>query len=94
MQKFFHITLPMVSPTTFYLVIVRLIATFKIFASVNIITMGTPAYSNTSIVVEIYNKAFDGYKFGYASAEAMVLFVLILGITLINFWGQKKWVHY
>ena len=93
-QKFFHITLPMVSPTTFYLVIVRLIATFKIFASVNIITMGTPAYSNTSIVVEVYNKAFDGYKFGYASAEAMVLFVMILGITLINFWGQKKWVHY
>ena len=94
MQKFFYITLPMVSPTTFYLVIVRMIAVFKIFSSVNIMTMGSPSYANTSMVVEIYGNAFGSYKFGYAAAQSMVLFVLILVITLLNFWGQKKWVHY
>ena len=94
MQKFFYITLPMVSPTTFYLVIVRMIAVFKIFSSVNIMTMGSPSYANTSMVVEIYGNAFGSYKFGYAAAQSTVLFVLILVITLLNFWGQKKWVHY
>lgn len=92
--KFLKITMPLVSPTTFYLVVVRLIATFKIFASVNIMTMGSAAYTNTAMVVEIYANAFGAYKFGYAAAESMVLFLIILGITLINFWGQKKWVHY
>ena len=93
-QKFFKVTVPMVSPTTFYLVIVRLIGTFKLFSSINIMTMGTAAYSNTSLVVEIYSHAFGSYKFGYAAAESMVLFLIILAITLINFRGQKKWVHY
>ena len=45
-------------------------------------------------MVEIYQDAFQSYKFGYASAEAVVLFAIILAITLFNFWGQKKWVHY
>lgn len=93
-QKFFYITLPMVSPTTFYLVIVRMIAVFKIFSSVNVMTMGSSSYANTSMVMEIYSNAFGSYKFGYAAAQSMVLFVLILLITLLNFWGQKKWVHY
>ena len=92
--RFMKITVPLVSPTTFYLVIVRLIATFKLFSSVNIMTMGTAAYTNTSMVVEIYANAFGGYKFGYAAAESMVLFLIILGITLLNFRGQKRWVHY
>lgn len=93
-QQFVHITFPLISPTTFYLIIVRMIAVFKVFSSVNIMTMGSAALYNTSMVVEIYDNAFVGYKFGYASAEAMVLFVIILIITLINFAGQKKWVHY
>lgn len=93
-QKFWKITFPMISPTTFYLVIVRFIAVFKIFSSVNIMTMGSSSYANTSMVVEIYENAFSGYKFGYASAEAMILFVMILAITIFQFWGQKKWVHY
>ncbi len=93
-QKFFYITLPMVSPTTFYLIIVRMIAVFKIFTSVNVMTMGSHSYANTSMVLEIYTSAFSSYKFGYAAAQSMVLFVLILIITLLNFWGQKKWVHY
>ncbi len=93
-KRFIKVTVPMVSPTTFYLIIVRLIATFKLFASINIMTLGSAAFTNTSMVVEIYGNAFSAYKFGYAAAESMVLFAIILVITLFNFWGQKKWVHY
>lgn len=93
-KQFCHITFPLISPTTFYLLVVRLIAAFKVFASINIFVMGDYARSNTSLVVEVYEKAFRYYKFGYASAEAFVLFVIILIITLFNFWGQKKWVTY
>ena len=92
--KFTRITFPLISPTTFYLVIVRLIATFKLFTAVNIMTFGTPARANTTIVTRVYEEAFNNYKFGYASAEAWVLVAIILIITRINFWGQKKWVHY
>ena len=93
-QQFTRITLPMVSPTTFYLVIVRLIAIFKIFGSVNVFTMGSSITSNTSIVQEIYSTAFSDYAHGYASAQSVVLLLIIILFTAINFVGQKKWVHY
>ena len=94
LQQFMKITLPMVSPTTFYLVIVRLIAIFKIFGSVNVFTMGSSITSNTSIVQEIYSTAFGVYQHGYASAQSVVLLLIIILFTTINFAGQKKWVHY
>ena len=86
--------LPMVSPTTFYLVIVRLIAVFKIFGSVNVFTMGSSITSNTSMVQEIYTTAFANYQHGYASAQSVVLLIIIVFFTAVNFAGQKKWVHY
>lgn len=94
LKQFTKITLPMISPTIFYLVITRMMAVFKIFGSVNIFTTGSSIRSNTSVVVEIYEKAFKSYDFGTASAMSMVLFVIILAVTGLNFWGQKKWVHY
>ena len=93
-MQFTKITMPMISPTIFFLVITRTMAVFKIFGSVNIFTMGASLSSNTSVVVEIYEAAFTKYEFGPASAMSMVLFGIILVITAINFWGQKKWVHY
>ena len=93
-QQFMKITVPLVSPTTFYLVIVRLIAIFKIFGSVNVFTMGSSITSNTSIVQEIYSTAFSSYQHGYASAQSVILLGIILFFTAINFVGQKKWVHY
>lgn len=92
--QFMKITVPMISPTTFYLIIVRMIAVFKIFSSVNVFTMGSSITSNTSIVQEIYSSAFSDYAHGYASAQSVVLLIIILIITGIQFWGQKKWVHY
>ena len=93
-RQFFAITIPLISPTTFYLIIVRLINVFQIFAAINIITSGGKSGGNVSIVVLIYEEAFKNYNFGYASAEAWILVLLIFGVTLIQFWGQKKWVHY
>ena len=93
-QKFTKITFPIISPTTFYLVVIQLITCFKIFTAIHVMNFGNIPYSNTSIVVEIFRNAFGSYKFGYASAEAMVLFVIIILVTVLNFWGQKKWVHY
>ena len=57
-------------------------------------TYGNISTSNTSLVVEIFQNAFSNYKFGYASAEAIVLMIFIVIITAINFIAQKKWVHY
>lgn len=94
LKQFVHITVPLISPTTFYLLIVRLIMAFKVFTSINVFVMGDVARSSTSLVVEIYEKAFRHYQFGYASAEAVILFAIIMIVTAINFWGQKKWVNY
>lgn len=93
-KKFWKITFPLISPTTFYLIVVQFITVFKIFNAVDVMTFGNIGNSNTSMVCEIYENAFSFYKFGYASAEAMVLLVIILIVTAFNFWGQKKWVHY
>ena len=81
----------MISPTTFYLCIVRLIAAFKVFTSINVMGIADTA---PSLVTEIYSGAFRSYNFGYASAESWILVALILIITLIQFRIQKKWVHY
>lgn len=90
-MRFVKITLPMISPTTFYLFIVRLIAAFKAFTAINVMGMADTA---PSLVSEVYSKGFKSYSFGYASAESWVLVAIILVITLIQLWGQKKWVHY
>jgi len=93
-QRFFKITIPMISPTTFYLVIIRTIAVFKLFTSVKIMTGTTSERSSTTLVLEIFRQSFDKYNFGYASAMSWVLFMIILIVTLIQMKGQKKWVHY
>lgn len=90
-RQFFKITLPLISPTTFYLCVVRLIAAFKAFTVINIMGMSGNA---PSMVTEIYGNAFNSYKFGYASAEAWILVGVILIITLIQFKVQKRWVYY
>ena len=90
-RQFFSITLPLISPTTFFLLIIEMIGTFKVFTAVHIISGN--ARGNTSIIAKIYVDAFSNYKFGYASAEAWVLFAIIMLFTAVQFWGERKWVH-
>lgn len=92
--QFWSITFPLISPTTFFLLVVRMINTFQIFAAINIITTTGKSGSAVSMVILIYEEAFKSYNFGYASAEAWVLVVVILIVTLFQMWGQRKWVNY
>ncbi len=95
-QKFWKITLPMLTPTTFFVSIMMVISCFKIFDVVNIMTEGGPGRATKMLVSYIYQLSFYDVpvKFGLASAVAMVLFVIVLGVTLVQFRAEKKWVNY
>ena len=93
-QRFFHVTIPMVSPTTFFLLIIQMIGAFQLFAEPYVLTGGGPAQSSLSVVQYIYQNAFEYGMMGKATAIAWLLFVVILFITLIQTWLQRRWVHY
>lgn len=88
-QKFCAITMPLLSPTTFLCTVMCLINSFKVFDLVNIMTDGGPGRSSNVLVYRIYQEAFVNYKFGYASSYAVVLFIIVFVITMIQFRGQK-----
>jgi multiple sugar transport system permease protein len=93
-QQFWHITLPMLSPTTFFLMITSFISSFQVFNLVFVMTGGGPGYATTVYLHYLYMRAFQYSEMGYASAMAWVLFVVIAGITMIQWKLQKRWVHY
>ncbi len=90
-----HITLPLLSPTLFFLFIINFINSLQVFGEINILTEGGPGGATTTMLYSIYYDAFVGTPFrGYASAQAYLLFVLILLISFVQFkWAGKK-VHY
>ena len=94
LQRFRYVTLPMLSPTMFFVSIICIINSFKVFGAIYVMTQGGPGGSTSVLVYEIYTQAFSNFKFGFASAEALVLFLLIFIVTLIQYRGQEKWVNY
>lgn len=92
-RQFWLITLPLLSPTTFFIFILLLITSFQVFGEVYIIN-SQPFDATLTIVQYIFVNAFEQFKMGYASALAYVLVVIILAITIIQLVLQKKWVHY
>ena len=93
-QKFWYITLPLLSPTTFFVSIMCIIGSFRVFTPIYVMTKGGPGRATSVLVYQIYNEAFENFRFGYASAMALVLFACIFTITLIQFKGQEKLVNY
>ena len=93
-QKFWNVTWPQLSPTTFFAMITCVISSFKVFDAINIMTAGGPGRSTYVLVYSIYTEAFVNFRFGYSSAVALVLFAMILIVTLFQWRGQKKWVEY
>lgn len=93
-RQFFSVTMPLLSPTTFFLLITGIVGSFKAFDLIMILTNGGPAGSTSVIVFYLYEVAFIQLKSGYASAIGIALLLLILAITVIQWIGQKKWVNY
>ncbi|MDY7221485.1 sugar ABC transporter permease [Halalkalibacterium halodurans] len=93
-DKFRKITFPMVSPTSFFLLITGIIASFKVFDLIAVLTKGGPMHSTSVLVWHLYDTAFVNLDIGYSSAMAMILFIIVFLITIIQWIGQKKWVNY
>jgi multiple sugar transport system permease protein len=93
-QRFKSITIPMLTPTTFLVTVMLTISSFKVFDLILVMTSGGPGRSTNVLVYQIYNEAFTNLKFGYSSAISMVLFVLVIIITIIQFKFEEKWVNY
>ncbi|MBN1351070.1 extracellular solute-binding protein [candidate division KSB1 bacterium] len=93
-RRFWSITLPMLTPYIFFSLIVGIIGVFQIFAQALVLTGGGPADSTLFYVYYLFNNAFRYFKMGYASAQAWLLFMVILVLTLLQWKISKKWVHY
>jgi multiple sugar transport system permease protein len=93
-QRLLFVTLPMVSPTIFFTTIMGIIGALQFFTQPYIMTAGGPNNATLSAVLYIYRKSFEQLHFGYASALAWVLFVLILACTILVFRSSAAWVYY
>lgn len=93
-QIFWKITLPLLSPTTFFVVVINVISSFQVFDQAYVLTGGGPGNATNTLVYYIYSNAFQWFRMGYASAIAWVLFAIIFVATFIQFKYQRKWVYY
>ena len=93
-QRFWHVTLPMITPSIFFATTLTLITSFQVFAQPFLLTKGGPGNNTATLVLFVYNEGWRFLHMGLAAAAGWVLFVIIMGITAVQFLGQKRWVHY
>lgn len=93
-RRFRSVTLPLLSPSLFFTTVLTVIGAWQVFIQAYIITGGGPGNSTTTIVMYLYRTGFTYDELGYASTISAALFVIIALVTLVQVWGQKKWVHY
>lgn len=86
-QKFFRITVPMLAPTTFFLFVIACITSFNVFEQVNIMTAGGPLYATTTVVHQIYDRAFTYFQMGYAASMSCVLLIIMFLVA------QRYFIH-
>lgn len=94
-QQFRHITVPLITPTTFFVLLTTMLGVlFGGFDVINVMTQGGPLDATNILIYDIYRNAFQYFRMGYASAEAYILFIFVFLFTIFNWGFQKKWVHY
>ncbi|MHA1834456.1 MAG: carbohydrate ABC transporter permease [Candidatus Baldrarchaeia archaeon] len=94
LQQFRFLTLPLISPTTFLVIVTSFIYSFQVFLQTYVMTNGGPGNATLTYVLYLYRNAFHWMRMGYASALSWILFIIILLLTLIQFKLSKHWVHY
>lgn len=92
LQTFFRITLPLLSPTIFFVLVITTISSFQVFDLIYLMTQGGPMDSTNVLVYWIYKNAFEFFNIGEASAGAYILFLIILFLTVVQWTTRKKWV--
>ena len=93
-QQFFNVTLPLITASIFFNVIMGIIGSFQVFTQAYVITGGGPADSTLFYVLYLYRVAFENLRMGYASALAWILFLIILAFTMVQVVLSKRWVYY
>ena len=93
-QRFRSVTLPLITPSIFFATTLTLITSFQVFAQPYLLTQGGPGNATQTLVMFVYNQGWRFLHMGLAAAAGWVLFVIIMGVTAIQFLGQKRWVHY
>lgn len=93
-KQFLHITLPNIAPSIFLVLILTTIGSLKVFGQIKALTEGGPGTSSYVMVYYIYQQAFENYRFGYASAASVILFLMIVALTLFQWNTRKRWIHY
>jgi multiple sugar transport system permease protein len=93
-QQFVQVTLPLLTPSLFFVLVISLINGFQLFDQVLVMTNGGPAGRTSTLVQQIYSNAFQNYKMGIASAQSWVLFAIIFVVTVVQQQLQKRWVVY
>ena len=93
-QRFWHVTIPMISPTIFFNLVISVIGALSVFSVAYIGTQGGPAYATYFYVYHLYNSAFQYALMGYASALAWVFLLIVLALTWLQFNLQNRWVFY
>ena len=93
-RQFFTITIPMLSPSMFFAAVMTLITSFQVFSEPYILTGGGPGVATQTMVMYMYQKGFQFYQLGMASAISTLLLLIIVFVTALQFLGQKRLVHY
>jgi len=93
-HAFWHVTLPLISPTTFFVVVTMIIGSAQVFDQIWVITKGGPNNATISVIMLIYRTGFELLKFGRASAVTLLFFLFIMAVTIIQFRLQRRWVNY
>ncbi len=91
-RRFWHVTLPMLSPTIFFIVVISFIGAFQIFEPMYIMTRGGPDGATSSVVQYLYETGFRNYEVGYAASIGLLVFVAVLAATIVQFLLRRRWV--
>ncbi|WP_409306596.1 carbohydrate ABC transporter permease [Pectobacterium sp. B1J-3] len=94
LARFFHITLPLISPTTFFLVIVNMVNAVQAFDQFRILTQGGPSGSTRTLLYLFYQQAFEQFDMGMATATSLIILIITGALTLLNIVIGKRWVYY